>query len=172
MKKARANIEGSAGLFLSSGNGGCDQLCFSFPPDYSLSTFQFKCDCAIGQLVNNVGHKCENVDEYLLFTTRTEIRAINLDPKSTSVPIRPVIIRRNLPNRMGVAVHRGEVYWVDRNLQTVFKASKIIEENATLPTQVRSGLQRLRDIAIYDISNQPTDENNPYRRLAKRFSTT
>lgn len=66
---------------------------------------------------------------------------------------------------MGVAVHRGEVYWVDRNLQTVFKASKIIEENATLPTQVRSGLQRLRDIAIYDISNQPTDENNPYRRL-------
>ncbi|XP_075228245.1 uncharacterized protein LOC142328414 isoform X2 [Lycorma delicatula] len=75
------------------------------------------------------------------------------------------IIRRNLPNPMGVAVHRGEVYWVDRNLQTVFKASKIIEENATLPTQVRSGLQRLRDIAIYDISNQPTDENNPYRRL-------
>lgn len=70
---------------------------------------------------------------------------------------------------MGVAIHRSDVYWVDRNLQTVFKASKIPEENVTLPTQVRTGLQRLRDIAIYDVINQPPDDNNPCRLLGILF---
>jgi low density lipoprotein-related protein 2 len=70
------------------------------------------------------------------------------------------IIRRNLPNPMGIAVHKSDVYWVDRNLQTVFKASKI-PGNTTLPIRVRTNLQRLRDIAIFDVTNQPTDESNP-----------
>lgn len=74
------------------------------------------------------------------------------------------IIRRNLPNPMGIAVHMGEVYWVDRNLQAIYKASKLPGNN-TLPSRVRSNLQKLRDIAIYDISNQPTDETNPCVKL-------
>lgn len=69
------------------------------------------------------------------------------------------VVRRNLPNPMGIAVHMGDVYWVDRNLQTVFKASKI-PGNTTLPTLVRTRLQKLRDIAIFDITNQPADETN------------
>lgn len=74
------------------------------------------------------------------------------------------IIRRNLPNPMGVAVHLGDVYWVDRNLMTVFKASKL-PGNTSLPEKVRTNLPKLRDIAIYDINNQPADENNPCLRL-------
>lgn len=88
------------------GNGGCDQLCFSFPPDYSGSTFQFKCDCATGQLTSVMGNKCDNVDEFLLFTTRTEIRAINLDPRSLNVPFKPV--NMNLSNVVGVEFDYSE----------------------------------------------------------------
>ncbi|CAH1397949.1 unnamed protein product [Nezara viridula] len=74
------------------------------------------------------------------------------------------IIRRNLPNPMGIAVYMGSVYWVDRNLQTVFKASKL-PGNTSQPIPVRKGLHRLRDIAIYDINNQPPDDNNPCKKL-------
>ena len=70
------------------------------------------------------------------------------------------VIRRNLPNPMGIAVHKSDVYWVDRNLQAVFKASKI-PGNTSLPVRVRTNLQKLRDIAIFDLTNQPSDETNP-----------
>ncbi|KAL4708620.1 hypothetical protein ACJJTC_001059, partial [Scirpophaga incertulas] len=79
------------------GNGGCEQLCFSFPADANKG-FTHRCDCATGQLAQDQ-KKCEIVDEYLVFTTRTEIRAINLDPKSTGVPFKPV---GNLTNVVGV----------------------------------------------------------------------
>ncbi|XP_037294723.1 LOW QUALITY PROTEIN: low-density lipoprotein receptor-related protein 2 [Manduca sexta] len=80
------------------GNGGCDQLCFSFPPD-SNKGVTHRCDCATGQVSQTNPKKCDVVDEYLVFTTRTEIRAINLDPKSTGVPFKPVV---NLTNVVGV----------------------------------------------------------------------
>lgn len=51
-------------------NGDCGQLCFAFPRDNSI---QVKCDCAVGKLSND-RKSCENVDEYLVFATRTEIR--------------------------------------------------------------------------------------------------
>uniref|UniRef100_A0A8D8XPZ3 Low-density lipoprotein receptor-related protein 2 n=1 Tax=Cacopsylla melanoneura TaxID=428564 RepID=A0A8D8XPZ3_9HEMI len=73
-------------------------------------------------------------------------------------------VRRNLPNPMGIAVHKSDVYWVDRNLRTVYKASKLSSTNITLPTPIRTGLSGLRDIAIFDIVNQPPDENNPCYR--------
>ena len=70
------------------------------------------------------------------------------------------IIRRNLPNPMGIAVHLSDVYWVDRNLQTVFKSSKL-PGNMSLPIKVRTNLQKLRDIVIFDVNNQPKDDTNP-----------
>ncbi|XP_048506028.1 low-density lipoprotein receptor-related protein 2 isoform X2 [Athalia rosae] len=73
-------------------------------------------------------------------------------------------IRRNLPNPMGVAIYGGDVYWVDRNLATVFKASKI-PGNTTLPQPVRTNLDKLRDIAIFDQSSQPSDNTNPCVRI-------
>lgn len=79
-------------------------------------------------------------------------------------------IRRNLPNPMGIAVHKSDVYWVDRNLRTVFKASKLTSTNVTLPTPIRTGLSGLRDITIFDIVNQPPDENNPCVRTGERKS--
>jgi low density lipoprotein-related protein 2 len=74
------------------------------------------------------------------------------------------VIRRNLPNPMGIAVHKSDVYWVDRNLASVFKASKLAG-NTSLPSSVRTNLPRLRDIAIFDVANQPMDERNPCLRL-------
>lgn len=74
------------------------------------------------------------------------------------------VIRRNLPNPMGIAVHLSDVYWVDRNLLTIFKASKLPGNN-TLPEKFRANLQKLRDIVIYDVTNQPSDDNNPCMRL-------
>ena len=76
-------------------NGGCEQLCFALPRE---SPTQMKCDCAIGKLASD-GKRCENVDEFLVFATRTEIRAINLDPKSSNVPFKPV---GNLTNVVGI----------------------------------------------------------------------
>lgn len=92
---------------LRLGNGGCDQLCFSFPPDVAVSFPQdtvtanrlgYTCACATGQLAAD-GRKCEFVNEYLVFSTRTEIRAINLDPKSTNIPFNPIA---NLTNVVGI----------------------------------------------------------------------
>ncbi|XP_059057986.1 low-density lipoprotein receptor-related protein 2 [Achroia grisella] len=74
------------------------------------------------------------------------------------------LIRSNLPNPMGIAVHTGSVYWVDRNLQTIYKASKL-PGNMSMPEKVRTNLPKLRDIAIFDVNNQPTDDNNPCRKL-------
>lgn len=74
------------------------------------------------------------------------------------------VIRRNLPNPMGIAVHKSDVYWVDRNLASVFKASKLAG-NTSLPSSLRTNLPRLRDIAIFDVANQPPEEHNPCLRL-------
>ncbi|XP_063240571.1 low-density lipoprotein receptor-related protein 2 [Bacillus rossius redtenbacheri] len=74
------------------------------------------------------------------------------------------VIRRNLPNPMGIAVHMGDVYWVDRNFATVFRASKL-PGNMSLPTPLRTNLPRLRDIAIFDVTNQQPDDTNPCSRL-------
>ncbi|XP_024940882.1 low-density lipoprotein receptor-related protein 2 isoform X2 [Cephus cinctus] len=75
--------------------GGCQQLCFAFP---SSSPSLQKCDCATGKLSAD-GKSCENVAEYLVFATRTEIRSINLDTRVTSIPFKPV---GNLTNVVGV----------------------------------------------------------------------
>lgn len=74
------------------------------------------------------------------------------------------IIRRNLPNPMGIAIHMDDVYWVDRNLNVVFKASKTAD-NMTVPVKVRTNLQRLRDISIFDVNTQPKDTTNPCLKL-------
>ena len=78
------------------GNGGCEQLCFSLPPDPSrIDKMQYKCACATGELMSIAnggdGRKCDTVSEYIVFSTRTEIRAINLDPRSTNVPFKPIV---------------------------------------------------------------------------------
>ncbi|KAJ8966733.1 hypothetical protein NQ317_010605 [Molorchus minor] len=58
----------------------------------------FKCDCATG-FISADGRKCEFVNEYLVFSTRTEVRAIKLDPQSTNIPFSPV---GNLTNVVGI----------------------------------------------------------------------
>ncbi|XP_013407657.1 low-density lipoprotein receptor-related protein 2-like [Lingula anatina] len=63
-------------------------------------------------------------------------------------------IRSNLPSPFSLAVFQDNVYWVDRNLKRIFKASKNVG-NTTAPVVVQSNMEYLRDIVIYDASVQP-----------------
>ena len=74
------------------------------------------------------------------------------------------MIRRNLPSPRGLAILRGDIYWVDRNLGHIAKASKFPSQVAA-PQIVKNGLETLRDIMLVDKQNQPVDKNNPCSRL-------
>nr|XP_045622888.1 low-density lipoprotein receptor-related protein 2-like isoform X5 [Procambarus clarkii] len=73
-------------------------------------------------------------------------------------------IRRNLPNPMGLALYNNHVYWIDRNLGTIFRASKY-PGNTTQPERFKTNMDSLRDIAIFDVSNQPSKADTPCTRL-------
>ena len=74
------------------------------------------------------------------------------------------LIRRNLPSPKGLTILNNDVYWVDRNLRNIFKASKLPGQVAA-PNVVKTGLDSLRDIVFLDPSNQPVDTTNPCQRL-------
>ncbi|CAL4174127.1 unnamed protein product, partial [Meganyctiphanes norvegica] len=78
------------------GNGGCEQLCFSFPDSPNQS--RFECKCASGVLADDM-QKCESSKEFLVFATRTEVRSLSLTPKSNTVPFETV---EGLTNVVGV----------------------------------------------------------------------
>ncbi|XP_038047205.1 low-density lipoprotein receptor-related protein 2-like isoform X2 [Patiria miniata] len=69
------------------------------------------------------------------------------------------IIRSQLPNPRGLAVFSDSVYWVDRNLEKIFQASKLANSNKD-PEVFRTDMEKLRDIAIFDASNQPPADDN------------
>lgn len=79
------------------GNGGCAQLCFSFPAEATQSE-SMKCYCASGVLAADK-RSCEDSKEYLVFTTRTEIRSLSLNPDSNIVPFDTV---EDLVNVVGI----------------------------------------------------------------------
>lgn len=64
-------------------------------------------------------------------------------------------IANKLPSPYGLAIHGSQVFWVDRNLRTIFSASKHPENGTKKIEPFRSNLDTLRDIVIYDIKNQP-----------------
>ena len=74
------------------------------------------------------------------------------------------VIRNSLPNPKGLAILKGDVYWVDRNMKKIFKASKLPDQVAETEV-LKSGLEDLRDISILDIQYQPPAQNNPCKRL-------
>ena len=89
-----------------AGNGNCEQLCFTHPSDASnkdsVSSFGRTCECAFGTLVN--GRKCAVSKEYLVFSTRTEVRSTHISRDGTeeidsSNPFKPI---KNLTNVVGV----------------------------------------------------------------------
>lgn len=67
----------------------CEQLCYAIESRYV-------CDCATGKLVNN---KCVGLEEYVVFSTRTELRSVHVDVDNGVVPWAPV---GNLTNVVGV----------------------------------------------------------------------
>ncbi len=97
------------------GNGNCEQLCFSYPEEAPTSTFTGrKCACATGTLINS--RKCVVSPEYLVFSTRSEIRSEHitsdddLSSADTSKPFEPV---KNLTNAVGLDFDykRGKLFF-------------------------------------------------------------
>lgn len=66
-------------------------------------------------------------------------------------------IWRNIPSPYGLAILSDDLYWVDRNLKMVYRGSKFNkgELNGPAPTPVKSDIEKLRDIVMYDFRNQP-----------------
>ena len=91
---------------------------------------------------------------YWVDSREDAIFTVNFDGKNRQT------IRDKLPSPKGLALLNGNVFWVDRNLQNIYKASKLQGQVAE-PTIVQSGLENLRDIAIVDSSNQPKAPRNP-----------
>ncbi|CAG5126006.1 unnamed protein product, partial [Candidula unifasciata] len=62
-------------------------------------------------------------------------------------------IQTNIPNPFGIAVFKSYVYWIDRNLQRLYRALK--SSQLTAPQTLKSNLEMLSDIVIFDQSVQP-----------------
>ena len=82
----------------------CQQLCFALPASSSSSssgssTPDYRCSCSSGVLDPKDNKTCKQLDEYLVFTTRKEIRTVNLDPAVSSPPRPP---RTNMTNVVGL----------------------------------------------------------------------
>ena len=91
---------------------------------------------------------------YWVDSREDAIFTVNFDGKNRQT------IRDKLPSPKGLALLNQDVYWVDRNLQNIYKASKIPAQVAE-PTIIQSGLEKLRDISIVDSRNQPKATRNP-----------
>lgn len=65
-------------------------------------------------------------------------------------------IRKNLPTPYGLSIIGNTLYWVDRNLRSIFKAPKYAENTTDETyTPFKSNLDTLRSIVIFDAKNQP-----------------
>lgn len=66
-------------------------------------------------------------------------------------------IWKGLPGVYGLSILGDELYWVDRNTKTVYRGSKYNKGDKTkvAPTSVKSDIEKLRDIVMFDSRNQP-----------------
>lgn len=64
---------------------------------------------------------------------------------------------KGLPNVYGLAILGEDLYWVDRNHKMVFKGSKYnkFDNITSAPIPVKSDIEKLRDIVMYNLGNQP-----------------
>ncbi|XP_014669426.1 PREDICTED: low-density lipoprotein receptor-related protein 2-like isoform X2 [Priapulus caudatus] len=63
-------------------------------------------------------------------------------------------IRENIPSGYGLAIYTNYMYWVDRNLKKIFRASKQ-PGNTSEPEVIKSGIEKLRDVTVFDKISQP-----------------
>ncbi|GAB6028318.1 hypothetical protein CHUAL_002491 [Chamberlinius hualienensis] len=75
----------------------CSQLCFAMPEGVA-GTLQRRCRCSTGFLSSDF-RSCEDLREFMLLATRTEIRHISFDPKGTS---QPYALNTTFINALGV----------------------------------------------------------------------
>ncbi|KAK4320921.1 hypothetical protein Pmani_008239 [Petrolisthes manimaculis] len=78
---------------------------------------------------------------------------------------KPIVTSRiHNPRDLTIDVFNNDVYWVDSTLDAINKASKY-PGNTTQAERFKTNMPKLRDIAIYDISNQPSKADTPCTRL-------
>ncbi|KAK4327934.1 hypothetical protein Pmani_001624 [Petrolisthes manimaculis] len=108
------------------GNGGCAQLCFSFPVDQPTSP-GFRCHCTTGVLAEDK-HSCEDSKEFLVYTTRTEICSLSLLPKSYNVPFDTV---SDLTNVVGIDFDYTNKDLIFTQIRPDTKIAKVSSSNPT-----------------------------------------
>ena len=92
------------------GNGNCEQLCFSYPAEASSGDIGDssnlsgrKCECAFGSLQQ--GRKCDVPVDFLIFSTRTEIRSEHISRTGESGAVdtaQPFKTVENMTNVVGL----------------------------------------------------------------------
>lgn len=66
------------------------------------------------------------------------------------------IVKNQLPFPTGIALFGDNIFWVDKNIRSLLRMSKL-EENGTNVKidSIKADLENLRDVAIFDASTQP-----------------
>ena len=144
------------------GNGNCEQLCFTHPSDASkgLDTIVFgrTCECAFGTLVN--GRKCAVSEEYLVFSTRTELRSTHISRKGdtevdSANPFKPI---KNLTNVVGVDFdYKGSTLYFTQ----IGGSARIAKMNSQNP-----GANSMEDILTQGINPEGIGKSNFWFKIS------
>lgn len=97
-----------------------------------------------------------NHDVYWIDATFDNIQKINYQGGNR------VVIKRNVPNPVGISVFRDYVYWADKNLGSVFKFSLKDSSGGGgngAGDLIRSGMSNLKSVKYYDSYSQPEVES-------------
>lgn len=94
-------------------------MCFSLPLEEP--GVQYRCDCATGVLAEDT-RSCETSKEFLVFTTRTEIRSLSIVPSSNVMPFKTV---EGLTNVVGIDFDYKDKEMVFTQIRPDTKIAKI-----------------------------------------------
>jgi low density lipoprotein-related protein 2 len=108
------------------------------------------------QMPKDLAIDMQNHDLYWVDSNLDTIQRVNYNGGGR------VFIRRNIPNPIGISIFRDSVYYIDKNLASVFKTDKNVVSNSTVrPDLIRTNVKNLRAVTYFDVSLQPESDSNP-----------
>lgn len=73
---------------------------------------------------------------------------------------REVVRSHGIASPFGLVVYGSNVYWVDRSLKQVLMTSKQPNNRSLVATVIRSSMEDLQEVAMFDESMQPSGDGN------------
>lgn len=64
-----------------------------------------------------------------------------------------IVVRKNLPNPLGISIFKEDMFWIDKSLGALFKTHKGTDD--VIARVLKGGLHNLVSIAMYDEDIQP-----------------